>query len=494
MKRWVAFLLAGTMAMTILSGCGGKTDPDDKEVKFPVSEEDGDKNKDEKKVYPEIKGTVTVGINSFRNSDFEVINEAFKVQYPNVEVKPVLFESSTDDATEWLTSMKMAEKTMPDIIYDDAGPLPTYIQNGWMYPLTSLVEGDEDFAKIPENIADNFTYNGNIYALGQTLHSNALLVNEDLVEEMNVDLPEYDWTWEDFTEFIKACTNASYSGVEDLSETYNWMPGAMTEGRSIVGYDYDTNTFDLEAVRKYVNYYFEIAKLNGVEATSLKQNSSAGTSDYTKKFGDVSGRDAAFIAGKVACTFSGTWSYASWNQRELDFNWEFYPVPQCAAGRIPIHVDYCWMTTDVAEENLEAAWAFLRYVTYSREGNIARLSAYDEDHITSDMNNVYYMPCTTDLDVVAKFESLPYVTEPISYIYENFANGYLGDPEKTVPGFEAVEYPIIGRLAFESVTGRDDFSSKMMDAQTKANAEIANYRNIFNDALAKFETEFAASH
>ena len=78
--------------------------------------------------------------------------------------------------------------------------------------------------------------------------------------------------------------------------------------------------------------------------------------------------------------------------------------------------------------------------------------------------------------------------------YFNLGNGYLGDPEKTVPGFEDVEYPIIGRLAYESVTGRDDFSSKMMDAQTKANAEIANYLKVFNDALAKFEQEFAASH
>lgn len=492
-RKVVSLLLTAAMVLTVFAGCGkeqGAKNPDNDKVNDPS----GNPDDTQVEVNPDVKGTVTVGINAHRNSDFEAISEAFKKQYPNVVVKPVLFESNSDDATEYLTSMKMAGKIMPDVIYDDAGSMPTYIQNGWMYPLTDLVEGDEAYAKVPKSITDRMTYNGNIYALGQTLHSNVLVVNEDLVEEMNVDLPEYDWTWEDFTEFIKACTNATYSGVEDLSGQYNWMPGAMTEGRSIVGYDYETNTFDLEAVRKYVNYYFEIAKLNGVEATSLKQNSSAGTSDYVKKFGDVSGTDAAFIAGKVAGTFAGTWTYANWNQKELDFNWEFYPIPQCVAGRIPIHVDYCWMTTDIAEENLEAAWAFLRFVTYSKEGNIARLTTYDEDHITSDMNNAYFIPCTADEAVSEKFKSLPYVTDAIIYIYENYENGYLGDPEKFVPGFEAVEYPIIGKLAFESVTGRDDFSSKMMDAQTKANAEIANYKDIFDEALAKFETEFAASH
>lgn len=482
-KRLITLLLTGMMLC--MTACGGGDSKDS-------GSKDGQNS--DVAVNTEIKGTIRVGINAYRNSDFDAICKAFEKQYPNVKVEPVLFESTTDDATEYLTSVKMAEQTMPDVMFDDAGSLPTYIQNGWMYPLTSFVEGDADYANIPENIADHFTYNDNVYAIGQTLHSNVLMVNEDLVEEMNVDLPEYDWTWDDFTEFIKACTSSSYSGVEDISEQYNWMPGAMTEGRTIVGYDYETNTFDLEAVRTFVNYYTEIAKLNGVEGSSLRLKSTSGTSDYAAKFGDVSGKDAAFVAGKIASTFTGTWLYASWDKKDLDFNWEFYPVPQVVEGRVPIHVDYCWMTTDVAEENLEAAWAFLRYVTYSKEGNLARLTTYDEDHITDNMNNVYYIPVTMDEDVIEKFESLPYVTDAVLYIHENITNGYLNDPEKTVPGFESVEYSIVGKLAFESVTGRDDFSSKMMDAQSKANSELLNYLNVFNDALKKFETEFEQSH
>ena len=208
----------------------------------------------------------------------------------------------------------------------------------------------------------------------------------------------------------------------------------MTEGRSVIGYDPETGTFDLESVQKFVNYYQEISRLGGVEATSLKQNSQSGESDYVRKFGDISGRDAAFIAGKVAGTFTGTWRYAYWMQQDLPFNWEMYPIPQSSPGRIPLHIDYCWMTTNVTEDNADAAWEFLRFVTYSKTGNLARLSSYDEDHITSDMYNTYYIPCTTDEDVMEKFESLPYVTETVLYLSDNFSNGYLGDPEKSVPG------------------------------------------------------------
>lgn len=481
MKKFLAAILAVTMVATALTGCGG-------------SKKENNNNDSNAEVNTEVKGTISVGINSYRSSDFDAICEAFEKQFPNVEIDAVYFESNTDDAVEYLTAQSMAEKKLPDVMFDDAGSLPTYIQNGWMYPLTSFVEEDADWEKVPQNIRDNFTFGENVYALPQTIQSNVLMVNEDLVEEMNVDLPKYDWTWDDFTEFIKACTNDTYTGVNDMSKMYNWIPGAMTEGHTIGGYNYETKEFNLEAVRTYVNYFLELQKLNGVEAYSLYGTNNGGTSAYVQKFGKVGTMDEAFATGKIASMFTGTWAYAQYNNQDLDFSWEFYPIPQTTAGRVPIHVDYCWMTTSIAEENVEAAWEFLRYVTYSKEGNLARLTTYDEEHISDDMNFAYYIPVTMDKDVIEKFESLPYVTEQILYIHENMENGYMNDPEKTVPGIETLVWGDIGKLAFESMTGRDDFTSKMMDAQTKANAEMKGYWDTFNTALAKFEADFAASH
>ena len=480
MKRIISSIIAVIMIIATVSGCGKAKDskPDDKKSNVNTS----------------VKGTVTVGINSYRNSDFETLCEEFNNRFPNVEVKPILFETTRDDAVEYLTSQDMAGKTLPDVLFDDAGSIPTYIQNGWMYPLTSFVKDDEEFQNVPQNIVNHFTYNGNVYALPQTVHSNVVVINEDLVEEMNIDLPDYNWNWDDFAKFIKLCTNTSYSGLDDMSGYYNWIPGCMTEGRTVSGYNEETKTFDLESVRKFVNYYLEIRKLNGVEASSLKQNASSGTSDYVKKFGDISGENAAFVAGKVACAFAGTWDYAKWDRKNLDFNWEFYPVPQCKDGRIPVHVDFCWMTTDIAEENVEAAWEFLKFVTYSSEGNIARLTTYDEDHITADMNYAYYIPVTTDKEVIEKFKSLPYVTEQVLYIFDNLGNGFLNDPEKTVPGIENITWSTIGRLSYESMTERDDFSSKMKDVESKANKEIGEYWATFETALEKFEKEFSATH
>ena len=103
-KRLLALLLAASL-LCMAVACG-KTDEQSK---------DKDENNVEAEVNTEIKGTVTVGINSYRNSDFSALCEAFEKQYPNVKVEPILFESSTDDATEYLTSVKMAEQTMEEI-------------------------------------------------------------------------------------------------------------------------------------------------------------------------------------------------------------------------------------------------------------------------------------------------------------------------------------------------------------------------------------------
>ena len=152
-KRFLSLCLVAVMTMSCFVGCGNTSDE---------KKNDNSSNGEyQAEVNEELTGTVTVGINSYRNSDFKAILEGFKAQYPNVEVKPVVFESKTDDALEYLTSMAMSEKDLPDVLYDDAGPLPTYIQNGWVYPLTSFLEGDAEYDKVPSNIQNYFVYNDN---------------------------------------------------------------------------------------------------------------------------------------------------------------------------------------------------------------------------------------------------------------------------------------------------------------------------------------------
>jgi len=536
MKKLLSLLLCSVLVLTVFAGCKGKTDEGsdwewvDSEVTDTVQvakEKTGDsgtstsKNKSGKSYKADskgtklqvggetvvlgsdtnadysVKGTVTVAVNSYRNSDYSAITKQFQKLFPNVKIKTVVFESKKDDASEYLQAQSVAKKKLPDIIFDDAGNMPLYIENGWMYPLTDFVKNDPDYKSVPASISNRMTFNGNVFALGQTLHSNSVLINKDLVSEMNQKMPSLSWNWSDFETFIRNCTNDKYSGVDDLQQAYNWMPGAMSTNCTIAGYRFATKDFDLlSSCKPAVDFVLKMNGLHSVVASSLKQNSSSGTSDYVKKFGKIdTATGSSFYAGKSACMFSGTWSYASINKRDLPFDWEFYTVPQSSAGRIPTHVDFCWMSTGVTADNVNAAWQYLRFVTYSREGNIARLTTYDEDHYTDSMLNAYYIPCTQDRVVATKFKSLPAVTSSAAYIFDNLEKGYAGDPEKYVPGFEEyVEYSIVLKPVYESMSGQYDFASKMADTQTKANTEIKKYESQFNTALNKFLSEFKPVH
>ena len=493
MKKFISLFVTFLLLITTFCGCG-----EDSKSKVSGST-DNTVSTEELGTDPyadyEVSGTINVGVNVSRNSDFEILVETFEELYPNVKIKVTTFETSTDDATEYLTSMSSANKPLPDILFDDAGSIPTYITNQWVRPLNDLIGEDPDFDDVPDNIKNHFTYNNRIYALPQTLHFNAMAINLDLVNKLNLDMPEFDWTWDDYADFLKSCTTNEYSGVEIIGTAINWISGSMSENLTTAGYNEATNKFELSgAFSQTLKYITDIRSVHGVEAWSLRGEGGA-NSDYARKFSaltDISDSYAAWKGGYVASRIAGTWNYATVDSDNLKFEWEFYPAPQSVAGRMPLHVDYCWMTNSVSSENIDAAWQFLRFVTYSREGNLVRMTSYDEEHY-SDMNQGFYIPCTTDESVVEKFRELPNVTDGVLYMYDNIANAYFGDPEKTVPGFDFV-YDTVLSTANDAINGKVDFDAKKSELEQKANNQIAKYKADFEKALSDFEAKFDAQN
>lgn len=494
MKKFLSFILATVMILSVLSACSGGGASSEVKPESSGSVDTAELGTDENADY-KVSGSINIGVNVTRNSDFETLVETFKKLYPNVDVKITTFETTSDDATEYLTSLSAAKKPLPDILFDDAGSIPTYITNQWISPLNELIGEDPDFADVPQNLKDHFTYNNRIYALPQTLHFSAVILNKDLINKLNLDMPNFDWNWNDFSEFLKNCTTNEYSGVEQIASSINWISGSMSKNLTTAGYNEATGKFELSgAFSDAVKYITDIRSVHGVEAYSLRGTGGA-DSDYARKFSSLSSISdpyAAFKGGYVAARISGTWNYGAIESENLKFDWEYYPAPQSSQGRLPLHVDYCWLTTSVSEENKAAAWQFLRFATYSREGNLVRMTSYDEEHY-SDMNQGFYIPCTTNEEVVEKFRNLPNVTEAIIYMYDNIDKSYFSDPEKTVPGFDFV-YDTVLSTADDAINGKIDFNAKKSELEQKANKQIAQYREDFEKALSAFEAKYDSAN
>lgn len=109
-RKVISLLLTATMVLAVFSGCGGKEEG--KKPVDPALDDSVISGDEPTEVHPEVTGTVTVGINAERNSDYEALAEAFEKMYPNVKVEPVIFESSGDNATQYCTTLTMAGKPL----------------------------------------------------------------------------------------------------------------------------------------------------------------------------------------------------------------------------------------------------------------------------------------------------------------------------------------------------------------------------------------------
>lgn len=502
--RLGTLLLLLALLCGIFAGCAPATEPSNgsetpapssEESTEPVSSNTGLDVEGGTDVYAnyEASGKVTVAINKSRSTDFQALLDTFAQYYQNIDLEVDYF-SAEGGTTEYLTA-KAANGTLPDIVFDDYSSLPYFISQGWVYPLDDFVEGDGDFDYVPDSIVDSYTFNGHLFALPTTIHFRTIFLNLDLLNELNLDLPALDWTPEQYAELMKAATNATYSGSETVFDLDINLAGTTNVNSGYYGYDIANRRFNLaESWVENVQFMRGLREYPGLEAWSMRWNSSSdGTSDYVKKFGQGNTDDLhmAMKAGKtLSDTIEGTWD--AWLY-ELKFNWTHWPYPQGAdsKGRLPMHIDHSFMTTAVTEDNVEAAFEVLRYLTYGVEGNITRLSMFDEENAGKYvLNNRYYIPCTIHPDVAEKFESLPEVNEAIIYMYENIENSFRADPAKIVPDFDQINNDYILPSRNNVTDGLADAATVAAEVEAKANEEIAKKWAAFDETVEKFLADF----
>ena len=500
MRRSVlSIALAAVLCVGLLAGCKGsgagtssKSSSSKAAAGLTVSGAGQDKN-----ARYDAKGNVTIAINKNRSTDFQALLDQFSSVYKNIDIQVDYFDTS-GGSPEYLSAKASAGK-LPDIVFDDYASLPYYISQGWVYPLSGFVKNDPDFTYVPESVTKSFTYNNRLYALPDTIQFTTIFLNDDIMDALNLDHPDLDWNVNDYAALLKAATNNTYSGTETLFDLDIYLAGVESKNETIYSYNYDTRKFDLNGTWKdTVAFMRKLREYPGLEAWSLRWNNAAdGKSNYVAKFGQGN-TDDTHMAFKMGKTLSdserGTWD--AW-LNELTYKWELWPYPQAVGqkGRFPMHVDYSFMTTGVSKENTEAAFQVLRYMTYSTEGNLARLSMFDEANAGKyTLNNEYYIPATNQPDVAAKFKSLPKVTKAIAYMYDNMATSFRADPNKIVPSFDDVTNDVILTSRNEVPDGKADAAAVAAEVQDKANAEISKKWAEFDTARAKAEQEFDAAH
>lgn len=491
-RRILVVFLAVAMCLSALTGCEGKKKDPAPANKSQQTQKDSGGDAADKARY-DVSGTIKVVIDKGRQPGIEPVIEKFKELYKNIKVDVVRFEAGGGTA-EYLTAQASAND-MPDVIFDDAGQLTYYISQGWVYPLDKFVANDADLNYVPKSILDTYTYGGKLYAVPLAAHFNTIFLNVDLLDELNLDHPELDWTPQDYAELLKKATNNKYSGTEILWGMDEYFAGAMSKNYNLYAYDFATRTYYLsDTWVKGVNLMREMRAYPGLEAWTLRNSSAdGGTTDYVKKFGQGNTDDLhmAFKMGKILSDPRGTWD-VPW-LRELKYEWELWPFPQGEKGHLPMHVDHSFMISSCKDP--QAAFEFIRYLSYSPEGNIARLDMYEDGNRDEETNkNLFFIPTTNHPDVSAKFKALPNVTEGIAYMYDSVKTSYRSDLSKVIPNYDQVNSEYLSPRGNEVRDGIADATAVAAELQDVASKAQQGYWNEFDAKLKTVQEEFDSKH
>lgn len=474
MKKFTKIAAALTIVMTtsLFTGCA-KTNTKTNNEPSKQEETKADPTK--------ITGTVNFGVYNWGTEDYKKIVEGFNKVYPNVTVNISGFDG---DLNTYLTS-QASSNSLPDVVFGWEN-LNFPISQGWVKPLDEFLSKDEEIKNVDSKLMDTYKFGGKTYAVPIGLQFNSILVNLDLVEQLNMDKPSYEWTIDQFKEYAKKATTEKYSGINHLWDFEDPMTGMFSKTLGERGFDDKTGKFNFTdgSWVKAISTQKELKAVPGLVSDDLKNEklTKAGKEDdYGKKFG----KDAdALREGKVLFGFHGTWDL-SWI-KTMSYNYDLYPLPQDPAVgyRQTVHADQAFMMSTA--KSPQAAFELLKWLSYSKEGTLARLD-YNMNKVDKDGKPApdFFIPVTNDPDVIKAFKSIAIVPEGVKYMFDHLDKSFRADLYKVIPDYSKVIDEVVRPQSDLVRSGKLDASAISAELEQKTNAALL-------DSKTKFDTQLKA--
>ena len=178
MKKKLALLLAGILALGSFAGCGGDSGSKDKGKEQSSVNADG-----------ELEGDITFWHSFTQGGRLDTIQAAadkFMEENPKVNIKIETF-SWNDFYTKWTTGL--ASGNVPDMSTALVGHVTEMINSDALVPLNDLID-DIGRDKFSENALNEGTVDGNSYSIPLYSHAMVMWVRKDLLEQNGLEVPK----------------------------------------------------------------------------------------------------------------------------------------------------------------------------------------------------------------------------------------------------------------------------------------------------------------
>ena len=280
--------------------------------------------------------------------------EEFEKKYPNVEIQ---YDSGIlkDDYSEYI-SQKALNGELPDVFMVLPEDFNTFSSVGLLKDLDFLMDGDTGFdvKDFYEGSYDAGEFNGSQYALPYESVSTLMFVNKTLLEREGIQIPENQWTWEDFYDICQKVTKDTDGdgridqfGVYD----YDWKDAVYSNGGRIFDQSGTECNITAEAVENAVLFTRRVRELSGY------QNPTSNDFDT----GKIAFRPMKFSEFR-------TYKPYPWKiNKYFDFQWDCIRLPQGPDGKNETSMDHLLMGISSGTKHDQMAWEFLKMLTYNKD-------------------------------------------------------------------------------------------------------------------------------
>ena len=324
-------------------------------------------------IYQPEKITIKLGVFSGSNWDVpsgesnQIVDNAIKIFeeiHPNVKVK---YESGIlkEDYSSWLADKILTGDT-PDvyIILEEDFSLLSSI--GALKNLNSYILKDKNFdeQEYYKSVLEAGTYNGYQYALPYECDPTLMFVNKTLLQKEGIEIPNNDWTLDDFYEICQKVTRDSNNdGIIDQygCYDYDWLDSIYSHGILIFNDQGTKCDLSQDSVKESITFVQKINNLNQGHIVSSDE----------------------FDKGQVAFSPMPLSQYRTyqpypWKIKKYSrFEWDCVKMPTHAKNVENSEVSTLLMGISSRSKHDSLAWDLLKTLTYNQQSQ-AKLVEYSQ--------------------------------------------------------------------------------------------------------------------
>ena len=213
---------------------------------------------------------LTIGVysgsywNTPNGNCYQILDDAiamFEQSRPGVKVEYVS-GIPAGAYSEWLTE-QILKGTEPDLYFVLPEDFDLLVSSGALAQLDERIAADPEFdtALYYEACLHSGQFKGNQYALPHESVPTIMFVNKTLLEANGIEMPDNDWTWDDFYNICAQITDVDSRQYGAYG--YSWLDAMHSNGASLFSEDGRSCYLAEENVLQAVQFAKQLGDLNG---------------------------------------------------------------------------------------------------------------------------------------------------------------------------------------------------------------------------------------